>query len=124
MHELAIGRAVLDAAVESAAGRRVVLITLTVGALRQVAPDSLACNFESLARGTLCEGAHLEQRFSPARLRCECGEEWELEDELTFRCPRCDGAEVTVLGGDELSIDSIEVVDEEDEEEERCTARQ
>jgi hydrogenase nickel incorporation protein HypA/HybF len=123
MHELAISRAILDAAVESSEGRRVVLITLTVGALRQVVPDSLAFNFESLARGTLCEDAHLEQRFSPARLRCECGEEWELEDELSFRCRRCNGAEVTVLGGDELSIESIEVVEEEEEEEPR-TARQ
>ncbi|MFI5004380.1 MAG: hydrogenase maturation nickel metallochaperone HypA [Solirubrobacterales bacterium] len=120
MHELAIGRAILDAAVENSEGRQVVLITITVGALRQVVPDSLAFNFETLARGTLCEGARLDLRFAPARLRCECEKEWELEQELSFRCPRCSGAEVTVLSGDELSIDSIEVVDEE----EPCTAQQ
>ena len=42
------------------------------GTLRQVVPDSLDFYFEIVARGTLCEGARLEQRASwPARLRCE-----------------------------------------------------
>jgi hydrogenase nickel incorporation protein HypA/HybF len=120
MHELAISRAILDAAVENSGGRRVAVVTVTAGALRQVVPDSLVFNFEAVARGTLCEGARLELRLTPARLRCECKKEWELEEELSFRCPRCAGAEVTVLSGDELSIDSIEVVDEE----EPCTAQQ
>ncbi len=55
----------------------------------------------------------------PARLRCACGEEWELQ-EPAFRCPRCAGREVTVLSGEELDVESIEV--EEDVEEETCTA--
>ena len=78
MHELALARAILDAAVAHADGRRVTRVDVSVGALRQVVPDSLAFHFEILARGTPCEGAHLYQRMTRARLRCACGHEWEL----------------------------------------------
>jgi len=115
MHELSIGRAVLDLATRHAAGRRVVLVDVTIGALRQVVPDSLAFYFQIVSRGTICEGATLRPRLAPARLRCACGQQWELE-EPSLRCPRCGGARVSVLDGDQLTVDSIEV------EEVQCTA--
>jgi hydrogenase nickel incorporation protein HypA/HybF len=115
MHELSISRAVLDTATRHAAGRRVVLVDVTIGALRQVVADSLAFYFQIVARGTICEGATLRPRVAAARLRCACGQQWELE-EPSFRCPRCGGAQVSVLDGDQLTVDSIEV------EEVQCTA--
>jgi hydrogenase nickel incorporation protein HypA/HybF len=115
MHELALARAVLDVAITHADGRPVRSVDVTVGALRQVVPDSLAFHFEILARGTPCEGARLIQRATPARLRCSCGHEWELE-QLSFHCPRCRGGRARVVSGEELLVESIEV------EEEPCTA--
>jgi hydrogenase nickel incorporation protein HypA/HybF len=115
MHELALARAILDTAVAHAQGRRVTRVDVTVGALRQAVPGSLAFHFEVLARGTPCDGALLSPRLTPARLRCACGAEWELE-EPSFRCPRCGAGRTTVCGGDELLVESIEV------EEDACTA--
>jgi len=115
MHELALARSILDAAVRHCDGHRVSRVDVTVGALRQVVPDSLAFNFEVLARATPCEGASLRQHLRPARLRCACGEEWELA-EPSFRCPRCDGGQTTVIDGDQLLVESIEI------EEAACTA--
>jgi len=115
MHELSISRAILDTASGYADGRRVVLVSLTIGALRQVVPESLTFYFKIVSQGTLCEGARLAPRLVPARLRCACGEEWELQ-EPSFRCPRCAGRQVQVLDGEQLSVDSIEV------EEAPCTA--
>ena len=115
MHELALARAILTTAVDRAEGRRVMSVEVTVGALRQVVPSSLAFNFEVLARAAGCEGATLEQRLEPARLRCACGAEWELE-ELSFVCPRCGGPETQVVAGEELRVESIEV------QEAPCTA--
>jgi hydrogenase nickel incorporation protein HypA/HybF len=117
MHELSISRAILDTATRHAGGRRVVLVSVTIGALRQVVPESLTFYFQIVSRGTVCEGAPLRPRLVPARLRCACGQEWELE-EPSFRCPRCGGGQVTVLDGDQLSVESIEV----EEEEVPCTA--
>ncbi len=108
MHELSISRALLETAEHHAAGRRVLGINVTIGELRQVVPESLSFYVAILARGTACEGARLHARVAPARLRCACGEEWELA-ELSFRCPRCAGADVTVLDGDQLRVDWIEV---------------
>jgi hydrogenase nickel incorporation protein HypA/HybF len=108
MHELGLGRAIVDGAVRFADGHRVVKVAVTIGVLRHTTPESIAQHFEIAARGTLCEGAVLEPRFAPARLRCACGEEWEAEGP-PFICPRCGGGETTVLGGEELSVDSIEV---------------
>jgi hydrogenase nickel incorporation protein HypA/HybF len=113
VHELSIAGAVVDTAIRHAAGRRVTVVTVRAGALRQVVPDSLAFYFGLVTRGTACEGARLELEVVPARLRC-CGREWEV-DFPDFRCPACMGA-ARVIAGDELEVESIEV------EEAACTA--
>ena len=115
MHELSISRAIVETANRHAAAGRVLSVRVAIGALRQVLPDSLRFYFEIVARGTACDGALLDTRLVPARMECACGEAWELED-VCFRCPRCGGAEVSVVSGEELCVESIEV------EEERCTA--
>jgi hydrogenase nickel incorporation protein HypA/HybF len=118
VHELSVSAAVVDTAVRHAAGRKVTSVHLRVGALRQVVPDSLAFYFEIVARDTLCEGAVLEQELIAARLRCEsCETEWAA-DAPAFRCPGCAGAAVTVVCGDELEVESIDV----EEQEPACTA--
>jgi hydrogenase nickel incorporation protein HypA/HybF len=113
VHELSVSAAVVDTAVRHAAGRKVTVVNLRVGALRQVVPDSLAFYFEIVARDTLCEGAALEQELIGARLRCEsCEMEWEV-DAPAFRCPGCAGGAVTVVCGDELEVESIDVEQQE-----------
>jgi hydrogenase nickel incorporation protein HypA/HybF len=115
MHELSVSSAVLDTVLKHADGRRVTVVSLRIGHLRQVVPDSLAFYFELVARETLCEGARLEQELVPALLRCEgCEREWDPED-AWFRCTGC-GGPGEVIAGNELEVESIEV------EEAACTA--
>jgi hydrogenase nickel incorporation protein HypA/HybF len=114
MHELSVSSAIVDTAVKHAAGRKVTVVTVRIGHLRQVVPDSLAFYFELVTRETVCEGARLEQVLVPALLRCgDCAREWDPQDAL-FRCV-CGGAG-EVMEGDELEVESIEV------EEAACTA--
>ncbi len=109
MHELSLAGAVIDTAERHAEGRRVTLVRVRLGELRQVVPDSLSFYFEHVARGTLCEGATLEYETVAASLRCgECGEGWRLES-TSFRCPRCGAADVAIESGNELEVESIEV---------------
>ncbi|MDX6656733.1 MAG: hydrogenase nickel incorporation protein HypA/HybF [Solirubrobacteraceae bacterium] len=109
MHELSISSAVVATAVRHAKGRRVTAVQVRVGALRQVVPDSLSFYFGIVARETVCEGAALELELIAARLRCEdCETEWAAEAPA-FRCPACAGAAVSVVCGDELEVESIEV---------------
>ena len=109
MHELSLSGAVLNTVVKHAGERPVNLVSLRVGRLRQVVPDTLEFYFEFVARGTVCEGARLEQEIVEASLRCEaCEREWEIEIPA-FRCPTCGGARVTIASGDEFEVESIEV---------------
>ena len=123
MHELSLSSAIVETVERHAAGRRVTLVTLTIGALRQVVAESLSFYFEIVSRGRLCEGAKLEQNVIEARVRCKpCDRTWTL-DEPNFRCPECNGSDVDVLTGTEFEVDSIEVVEEEKEDEVPCIAQ-
>ncbi len=125
MHELSISSAIVDTALRHAGGRRVSLVTMRVGSLRQVVPDSLTFYFEIVARDTDCEGARLELEPVTAWMHCPaCGHEWDPAPEPAsgheqlapslpvFRCPACSAAGAEVVRGDELEVESIEVGDE------------
>ncbi|HET9718613.1 MAG TPA: hydrogenase maturation nickel metallochaperone HypA [Solirubrobacteraceae bacterium] len=108
MHELSLSSAIIDTAVKHADGRRVTLVALRVGRLRQVIPETLEFYFEFVARGTLCQGARLEQEVIEPWLRCaSCGHEWPIEVPA-FRCPAC-GGPAAIVRGNELEVESIEV---------------
>ena len=116
MHELSLSSAIIATAAKHAEGRRVSVVTLRVGRLRQVVPETLEFYFEFVARGTVCEGARLDQEVVEARLRCDpCGAEWGI-DAPAFRCPDCGGSEVSIVAGSEFEVESIEV------EEAQCIA--
>jgi hydrogenase nickel incorporation protein HypA/HybF len=107
VHELSLASAIVDTVERHADGRPVNVITMRIGSLRQVVPESLELYVEIVGRGTVCEGARLEFDLVPARLAC-CGGEWEPP---SFRCPSCGGAG-TVISGDEFLVESIHVREE------------
>jgi len=109
LHELSLSGAIVNTAVKHAAGRRVTVVSLRVGRLRQVVPDTLDFYFGFVAQGTVCEGARLEQELVPARVRCgPCEREWELDMPI-FHCETCGGTDIEVLSGEEFEVESIEV---------------
>lgn len=125
MHELSVAQAIVDTAVRHAGGRRVTLVSLRLGSMRQVVPESLEFYFGVVSRDTPCEGARLEHEMVSARLLCpDCGLEWDpappplathgpvegLPTLPTFRCPDC-GTPGEVDAGGELEVESIEVED-------------
>ena len=113
MHELSLSSAIVNTVVKHARGRRVTVVELRVGKLRQVIPDTLEFYFEFVARGTVCEGARLEQEVTDARLRCNsCEHEWGI-DIPAFRCPKCSGSNVEIAGGNEFEVESITVEEAE-----------
>ena len=113
MHELSLSSAIVNTAVKHAAGRKVTSVSLRVGALRQVIPDTLDFYFQFVARGSLCEGAELRQEVVPARLRCTpCEHQWAIEIPA-FRCPECGRSEVVIVSGNEFEVESIDVIEEE-----------
>ena len=113
MHELSLSSAIVNTVAKHARGRRVTVVNLRVGRLRQVIPDTLEFYFEFVARDSVCDGARLVQEVIPARLRCHaCDHEWGIEIPA-FRCPQCAGSDVAVASGDEFEVESIEVEEAE-----------
>ena len=109
MHELSLSSAIVNTVAKHARGRRVTVVNLRVGRMRQVVPDTLEFYFQFVARDSVCEGAQLHQEVIPAWLRCRgCAHEWEIEIPA-FRCPACGGSDVAIASGDEFEVESIEV---------------
>lgn len=113
MHELSLSSAIVNTVVKHADGRRVKLVSMRIGKLRQVVPDTLDFYFEFVARDTVCEGAALEYEIIDAQLHCRsCGHDWKVEIPA-FRCPECEGADVEIAAGNEFEVESIEVEEAE-----------
>jgi len=113
MHELAIVDAVLDQVCEEVrncgAQGRVTRLDLAVGCLSGANPDSIRFAFELLAPGTLVEGAAIRIREPRALCSCrKCGLRVEIDD-LTAACPQCASRDVSIEGGQELLLESIEI---------------
>jgi hydrogenase nickel incorporation protein HypA/HybF len=109
VHELSLSSAIVNTAVKHARGRPVSVVSMRVGRLRQVVPETLEFYFEFVARDTLCEGARLEQEIVDARLRCNpCAYEWAIEIPA-FRCPTCGGSDIVIASGNEFEVESIEL---------------
>jgi hydrogenase nickel incorporation protein HypA/HybF len=112
MHELSIASAIVDTAIPHARDRRVTLVTVRFGHLRQVVPDSVVSYWGFVTRDTVCDGSRLEIVAVPARLSCRaCAHAWDVEIPA-FRCPSCDSSDCAVDSGGELEVESLEVVEE------------
>jgi len=112
MHELSIAAAIADIVHRHALGRRVVRVEVAVGYLRQAVPSALSFGFELVSMGTPLEGAKLEIRQVPVRGCCrQCGQVVEPEA-WPLACPVCSGFDISITGGEELSVEAIEVEDE------------
>jgi hydrogenase nickel incorporation protein HypA/HybF len=101
-------RAVAEAS-EAAGAVRVTHVSLTVGGLTEIVPDSLHFAWDALTPGTVAEGAKLEIVETVGRSLCmQCEAEFE-HDRFDRRCTSCGSFMTSVILGDELLIDHIEV---------------
>ena len=113
MHELSIVEAIIDQ-VEREIQRsghhgRVTRLDLAIGRLSGVSVDSVRFAFELLAPGTFLERA--EVRIEEPRASCvcrTCGRRTEI-DELVVDCPRCGSADISIEGGRDLLLQTIDL---------------
>jgi len=88
---------------------RIRRLDLAVGRLSGVSCDSLRFAFELLSRDTLVAAAELHITEPKATCRCQACRACSEVDEITVRCPACGSLQVTVEGGRELLLQSIEI---------------
>ena len=108
MHELALTCSVVRTAEKAARGHRVARLTLLVGKLAGVTTEAIRFCFDDVARGTSLEGAVLEIIEPEGRARCSaCGAVFSTAD--LFTACACGSFALTLLQGEELMINSIEL---------------
>jgi hydrogenase nickel incorporation protein HypA/HybF len=109
VHELSVCRAIADVARRAAGGRPVRRVGVRVGALRQVVPDTLVYSWELLTKDTELSGSVLDVEAVPAQVSCAaCGRRHTLRAPV-LRCDSCDSTEVTVVGGEELLVTTLDL---------------
>lgn len=116
MHELAVTQSVLKIVLrhaEQAHAKRVTAIHLVMGELSTNVDDSVQFYWDLIAKGTIAEGAVLSFRRVPAQLQCmACFEKYHPgAGELV--CPRCGSVGAKIISGEEFSVESIDVEEQE-----------
>lgn len=113
MHELSLCQSIFDVVDRARRGRRVAVIHLDIGRLRQVVPETLVYNWELVSEAGPLEGSELDINSIPLRLRCrDCGDTSEVGRALAFVCPACGSVRVAPVSGEEFAVTSIDVLTE------------
>ena len=112
MHESSIVESLLALALENAEraqASRIVTVHVVVGELSGVLEEAMEFYFGFLSKGTIAAGASLSFKRIPAQLRCRKCQAVFTPDNLDLHCPACHEADVEIVAGRELYIDSLEV---------------
>jgi hydrogenase nickel incorporation protein HypA/HybF len=117
MHELGIAQSIMQIVLseaEKARARKVLKVTVKVGELAGVLPDSLTFCFNLLAKSTIAEHALLTIEKVPIRGYCsQCESEFVIADHR-YCCTTCGNKHIELVSGRELQIGQLEIEDETD----------
>ena len=117
MHELSIAQSLMQlvlAEAEKANARKVLTVSLKVGELTGVVPDSLFFCFELLSKSTIAENAKIIIEKVPLRGYCsQCKDSFAITQNR-YQCTTCGNTHIDLTSGRELQIDHLEIEDETD----------
>jgi len=118
MHEFSICQNIVESVIAELEKHdpvpRLLITRIVIGKLRQLVPEYLQFAYENLAKETIAEGSKLEISQKPVIRKCNaCGWQGEM-DPTGFGCQECGSANVEVISGRELYLESLEI--EEDDE--------
>jgi|WetSurMetagenome_2_1015567.scaffolds.fasta_scaffold192332_2 hydrogenase nickel incorporation protein HypA/HybF len=112
MHELSIAQSIVEIVgqyVPPAQQEQVRKITVRIGAMAGVVPDSLEFCFSAVIHRTPLAGAVMEIEHVPFTVSCQsCYTTSETEPGLAL-CPLCGSVDTEVKSGTELQVVSIDV---------------
>ncbi len=111
MHELSICESIARAALKHADGRRIDVINVRIGQLRQVIPETLSYCWSVVCYETELEGSRLQIESVPAQVRCQQCDVTAVISEPVMLCPRCGGTGVELVSGEEFLITTIELTE-------------
>ncbi len=117
MHEMSIVQALIEQVgieIRKSGETGVVRgVDVVIGRLSGVHVDSIEFAFEVLSPNTIADGAELRISRPSALIDCrECSNRQSM-DGVLMQCPNCGSGDVTIEGGRELLLQSIELEQKE-----------
>ncbi len=112
MHELSIAQNIIDIVgryVPPAEQERVRKVTVRLGALAGVVPDSLAFCFTAIIHHTPLANAVMEMEHVPFTVACRSCNRTSATEPGIVLCPLCGSRDTEIMSGTELQVVSLEV---------------
>jgi hydrogenase nickel incorporation protein HypA/HybF len=116
MHELALSQSIVASvlrAVEADPGR-ISRIAVSVGALSAANPSSLEFCLRLILDDRGMEHTAVDVNWQSAEVECACGRRYETDD-MFAGCPECGGFDRQITAGQEVTVDYVEIEDEDEE---------
>jgi hydrogenase nickel incorporation protein HypA/HybF len=107
MHEFGLCQSIIEAVQRRAAGRPVTEVRLQIGALHRVQEEAMNQAFAFAATGTVAQNARVAVITLPVRMTCDGCATQSQGDEMIPACPHCEATTLTLVGGDELMLESV-----------------
>lgn len=109
MHELSLTENLLDLTLDNAGKKKVINVNLLIGEFSHEREEAIQFYWDDLAKGTLAENALLKFHRVDAEMKClACETIFHPDDEASF-CPNCQSHRLTLLSGDDVKLESIDV---------------
>jgi hydrogenase nickel incorporation protein HypA/HybF len=113
MHEASIAIELVQLASEQALlnnATRVLKVGIRIGELSSVIPEALTFAWNDSTLGTVCENSKLEIERVKAIAICPNHGEVTLELQKGLRCPICNTPTPSIVQGEELELDTLELL--------------
>ncbi len=91
-------------------GSRIKKVSVSVGEMMHLVPESVMQHYELLTQGTRLQGVALELKEVPVMIQCRsCGQTGPVEDHHVLMCGHCDSRDVHILSGNKVVIESLQL---------------
>lgn len=113
MHEYSVVSSLLDLCEKQAKksnAKQIKKITLQVGRLSGIEPHFMESCFDTFKEDTICHNAQLVMRIIDVEIYCNDCETKHVVLDNNFLCQTCKSPQTKVLQGQELLVESIEIL--------------
>lgn len=116
MHEYSVVSSLIDVCekqAEKSNAKEIKTITLKVGRLSGIEPHFMESCFDTFKEDTICHNAQLVMNIVDVEIYCkECKSKYIVLDN-NFLCKKCESSQTEILQGQELLVESIEILGNE-----------
>jgi len=113
MHEYSIVSSLLDVCEKQAkknSAQAIKSVNIKIGRLSGIEPHFMQSCFDVFKEDTICENATLHMEIIDTKIYCNACKQESIVYKNNFFCPTCKSPDTKILSGQEMIIQSIEIL--------------